>query len=206
MPSPSVLVPFAIASFVLAVTPGPSVVLVVTVGTDRGRWAAVATALGLATGTMTWVVVVAAGLGTLVADRPGALAAVSAVGGLYLLALAGRRLLLDRDDESEQVVDTRLSGLVDGAMVNLLNPSLVLFLVALLPPFVDPDGPAEGLQIMVLGTVLAVVSTVVNIAWGLLGDLAGRRVRRLTGDRRATLIVAGVYAGLGLLALWNAVR
>ena len=70
MPATATLLQFAVASLLLAVTPGPSVVLLLAIATDRGRRAGIAAAIGLAIGTFAWVVVTAAGLGALLATRP----------------------------------------------------------------------------------------------------------------------------------------
>ena len=91
MPTTATLLQFAVASLLLAVTPGPSVVLLLAIATDRGRRAGAVAAVGLAVGTLAWVVVTAAGLGALLAARPGLLSGITAVGGGYLLWLGIER-------------------------------------------------------------------------------------------------------------------
>lgn len=210
MPSTTTLLQFALASLVLAVVPGPSVVLLLAVGTERGRLAALATTAGLAIGTSTWVVVVAAGLGALLAARPDAITAITVAGGAYLLWLAARArrrpATRPRDGSTAAVPGRARRDLVDGLVVNLLNPSIALFLAALLPGFVDPARSPAWQQVLVLGGVLVLVSTVVNAVWAVLGAALGGRLRRAAGSRVATAAVTGAYASLGLLALWTALR
>lgn len=214
MPTTATLLQFGLASLLLAVTPGPSIVLLLAVGTERGRSAAASTAVGLAIGTATWVVVTAAGLGTLLAARPGALTAVTAVGAVYLLWLAVRALRDSRlepgsSERAPQVDAGPRAGrapLQDGAVVNLLNPNLALFLVALLPPFLGPDRGPVWQQVLVLGAVLTTISTLVNVGWGLAGAALGARLRTAIGDRRAAVAVATTYAGLGVFAVVTTLR
>lgn len=233
MPSTTALLQFAFASLLLALTPGPSVVLLLAVGTERGRGAALLTAVGLALGTAVWVVVVAVGLGAVFVARPGVVDLVSALGGCYLLWLAIRawREALPRgaaraeaasraETASGAEADARAVAaeavtagargagrgpLRDGAVVNLLNPSIAPFLAALLPTFLAPDRSPAAVQVLALGGVFVAVSTVVNAGWGLVGGGLGRRLRRAAGSRRATLAVVVAYGALGLLALAGAV-
>lgn len=210
MPTTTALLQFAVASLVLALTPGPSIVLLLAVGADRGRRAGIATALGLAVGTSTWGVVAAAGLGSLLAARPGLLAVVTALGGAYLLWLAWDRVRVTRSSSVEVTrsavavaPDVHRGALRDGIVVNLLNPSIVIFLASIVPPFLEVGAaaPPVGVQVLVLSGVLVAVSTVVNVGFGLLGAVVGRQARHWVGGRRTVLATAVVYAGLGALAL-----
>lgn len=199
------LLQFALAALVLALTPGPSIVLLLAVGADRGPRAGVTTALGLAVGTSLWGVVVAAGLGTVLAQRPGLLQAVTALGGCYLLWLAVQRVHAARhladDAPTVTIPPARGAAFRDGVVVNLLNPGLAVFLAAIVPPFLAPDAGPVWSQVLVLSSVLVVISTMVNTAVGLAGAAVGRRSRRWVGGRSTVLAAAGVYAALGVLAL-----
>lgn len=205
MPTVAVLLQFTLASLLLAVTPGPAVVLVLTVGADRGRRAGAATSLGLALGTFTWVVVTTVGLGAVLGARPGLLSAITAIGGGYLLWLGVDRLRVARADAQVAADPSRGSPLRDGLVVNLLNPSIAIFLASVIPPFLDLGGPPAWQQVLTLGTVLVVASTVVNVSWGVLGASIGRRARRWAGSRPTAVAVGAAYIALGLFALAVAV-
>lgn len=204
MPTVDVLLAFALASAALAVTPGPSVVLIVTSGAEGGPRSGLSTALGLALGTTTWVVVVAAGLGAVLAARPGLLDAVTLVGGTYLAWLAVTRWRTSAAPRGD-VADVRRP-LREGVVVNLLNPSIAVFLAALVPPFLDLDAGPGWLQVLALGLVLVLVSTAVNAGYGLAGGLLGGRVRSAAGSIRTRRLVAVVYAALATVAFVAALR
>jgi threonine/homoserine/homoserine lactone efflux protein len=207
VPPVSSLLQFAVASLVLAITPGPSVVLLVAIGTERGRVAAIATTLGLALGTLAWVVVASLGLGTVLASRPGVLDTVTLAGAVYLVWLAARAVRRDVHRElgaraAVAVAEDRRGGaLRDGVVVNLLNPSIAVFLAALVPPFLVPVRAPAWQQVLALGAVLVLVSTVVNAGYAVLGAHIGAWVRRVAGDRRTALVVGGTYGLLALLAI-----
>lgn len=200
MPATATLLQFAVASLLLAVTPGPSVVLLLAIATDRGRRAGIAAALGLAVGTFAWVVVTAAGLGALLATRPELLSAITVVGGGYLLWLGIQRFRAPATPEAGAHDHPLGSPARDGLVVNLLNPSLTIFLASVTPPFLDLDRGPAWQQVLALGTVLVLVSTVVNVGWAAVGAAVGRRARRWVGSRRTAITVGLAYVALAIVA------
>ena len=200
MPTSTTLLQFAGASLLLALTPGPSVVLLLAIATERGRRAGIAAAIGLAGGTLAWAVVTAAGLGALLAARPGLLTAITAAGGAYLLWLGIRALRAP--PARADLADPHPLGapLRDGLVVNLLNPSITVFLASITPPFLDLDRGPVWQQLLALGVVLVVVSTIVNAGWAVLGGVLGRRARRWVGSRATSVAVACAYVALAAVA------
>lgn len=221
MPPTSSLLSFAVASLLLAVAPGPSAVFQLALGADRGRAPALLASLGLTTGILVWVAVTAVGLGAVIAARPGVLDGLTIAGAAYLLWL-GRcawRGSVDSPGGATVAGATADAGATDvaavtpgrgayaaGTVVNLLNPSLALFLAALLPPYVEPDAAPAWSQVLVLGAVLAGVSTVVNAGYGLVGAAVGGSARRAVGDRRAAAVTAATYVALAAAALVAVLR
>ena len=83
-------------------------------------------------------------------------------------------------------------------MVNLLNPKVILFILAFLPQFVDPARPILP-QFLTLGVVFAIGGLIVNGAVGLFAGSIGQRLARSAGFARwLGRISAGIF---GLLAL-----
>jgi threonine/homoserine/homoserine lactone efflux protein len=68
----------------------------------------------------------------------------------------------------------------DGVLVNLLNPKVIVFTLAFLPQFVDPERGSTVLQFLLLGLVLNVTGTTVN---GFVGIGAGSVRGLLVGNR-----------------------
>ncbi len=82
-------------------------------------------------------------------------------------------------------------------MVNLLNPKVALFVLALLPQFVTLDHGAVLTQFVILGAVLALGGMLVN---GLVALFAGSLGRRLTRNawlgRTLNRLSAAIFVGL----------
>jgi len=201
MPEPTTLLLFAGAALALLVVPGPSVLYIVTRGIHQGRGAAFVSVLGITTATLIHTALAAVGLSAILASSATAFTVVKLAGSAYLLWLAARTWL-DRSTEDFDVPRARVPlrrVYAEGVVVNLLNPKTALFVLALLPQFVDPSvGPAAP-QIVVFGLVLATLGLLSDgtyaFASGSLGSWLRRR-RSIAGAQRR--ISALVYAGLGV--------
>ena len=201
MPEPTTFVLFAGAALALLVVPGPSVLYIVTRGIHQGRPAALVSVLGVTTATLVHTAFAAIGLSAILASSATAFALVKYAGSAYLIYLA-IRTWGDRSDErvdsSSPAVPLRRVYL-EGFVVNLLNPKTALFILALLPQFVDPARGAPGLQILLLGGTLACLGLVSDGAYALAsGSIGGwlRRRRSMAAVQRR--ISAAIYAALGI--------
>lgn len=201
MPEPTTLLVFAGAALALLVVPGPSVIYIVTRGIHQGRAAALVSVLGVTTATMIHTVFAAAGLSAILASSALAFSIVKYAGSAYLVYLAIRTWL----DRSEDRLDLPRPAAhlrrvyVEGIVVNLLNPKTALFILALLPQFVDPTRGAAGLQILLLGAILASLGLVSDGTYALASGSIGswlRRRRSIAGIQRR--VSAVIYATLGI--------
>jgi threonine/homoserine/homoserine lactone efflux protein len=113
-------------------SPGPSNMTIMAVAVHRGRVPALALALGVITGSVTWGLLAGFGLATVLATWGPVLVALKVVGGLYLLWLACRAA---RSSLSSQAAAARQSGSFDaskrqlylrGAAMHLTNPKAIL--------------------------------------------------------------------------------
>jgi threonine/homoserine/homoserine lactone efflux protein len=203
MPALSALELFAVAAFALIVVPGPSVLYIVSQSVGHGRVGGLAAVLGVETGAFVHVAGAALGVSAIIASSATAFSALKLAGGAYLVVLGIRRLR-ERDSEAEPGSGrTRpLSAIYrQGVIVNALNPKTVLFFLAFLPQFVDPDRGHVALQAAVLGLVWVAIATLSDAVWALgSGSLVSllrtsARARRI--ERRAS---GGILIGLGVLA------
>ncbi len=201
MPEAATLLLFAGAALALLVVPGPSVIYIVTRGIHQGRAAALVSVVGVTTATLVHTAFAAAGLSAILASSATAFSVVKYAGSAYLLYLAVRTWL-DRSGEQLDLPrpTTHLRRVyVEGFLVNLLNPKTALFILALLPQFVDPARGAAGVQILVLGGILAGLGLLSDGTYALASGSIGswlRRRRSIAGiQRRAS---AAIYAALGI--------
>jgi threonine/homoserine/homoserine lactone efflux protein len=171
----STLAAFVVASFILVVVPGPSVLFVISRGVALGRKAAVLTVLGNEIGLLLQVLLVAAGIGSLVERSVVAYEVLRVVGAAYIVYL-GIQALRHRRSLSTvlDVTATRSSRHIvrEGFIVGITNPKAIVFFTAVLPQFVDPDGAAVPLQMVVLGLISVTVAFLSDSAWGVLAGTA----------------------------------
>ena len=175
MVDPSTLAAFVLASFILVVVPGPSVLFVISRGVALGRKAAVLTVLGNEIGLLIQVLLVAAGIGSLVERSVVAYEVLRLAGAAYIVylgvqAIRHRRALSTVLD----VTATRSTRHIvrEGFVVGITNPKAIVFFTAVLPQFVDPDGAAVPMQMVLLGLISVTVAFVSDSAWGVLAGTA----------------------------------
>jgi threonine/homoserine/homoserine lactone efflux protein len=203
MPGFSHLGLFVLAAVILAVTPGPAVLYIVTRSISQGRAAGVVSALGVATGGLVHVLAAALGLSALLATSALAFAGVKYAGAVYLVWL-GIRKLRQRPDGggAEPLVGRSLSRVfAEGAVVNILNPKTALFFLAFLPQFVVASRGNVPMQLAGLGALFLSIAFVTDTSWALLAGGAGRWLKghpRFVASER--YVAGSVYVGLGLAA------
>ena len=191
------VVAFMTIDLLLVLTPGPDWAYVIAVGV-RDRWVLQAVA-GLLAGYAGLTVLVAAGLAVLVTTSPGALTAVTLVGGTYLIWLGASVLARPADSEPlERAAHpaSKIRVAARGAATSGLNPKGLLLFVAVLPQFVDRHGGLPvAVQIAVLGTIHMTNCAAAYLAVGTLArnTLTGRpsAAHAVTRAAGAAMIVLG---------------
>ncbi|HKX40980.1 MAG TPA: LysE family translocator, partial [Burkholderiaceae bacterium] len=160
----STLFAFLFASIVLAVTPGPGVIYIVTRTLAQGRIAGASSVAGVACGNMLNAVGAALGLAALFALSSLAFTVVKFAGAAYLIWMgvkmlrAGAGSTATSAAASPGVAQVRASRVFrDGVLVALLNPKTTIFFAAFLPQFMQADAPALP-QALLLGAIFVVVA------------------------------------------------
>jgi threonine/homoserine/homoserine lactone efflux protein len=168
------LAAFALVSGMTSLVPGPSMLFVMGQAMWRGRRSGVTALAGVQLGYLGWWVLAALGLGTLAATVPLAFR-VLAIGGAIYLAWLGAQALRHAGavtEEGRQPIRKRSPHpLRDGIIVALSNPKALVYIVALLPPFVD-----QASSVVPQLAVLAVVAIAIDVALGAVYIGAGSRL------------------------------
>lgn len=200
MAPPAGFLAFVVASAVLIAIPGPSVLFAVGRALSLGRTRALAAVVGNATGVSLQVVLVAVGLGELIARSAVAFAVIKVVGAVYLVHLGAAAIR--RRGEAWTAADTAppargmVRSLTDGVVVGATNPKTVIFFVAFLPQFVDRAGGVAA-QIAVLGAVFAAICVALDSVW----VLAAGRARDWFARSPRRLAAIGGTGGLAMVGL-----
>lgn len=193
---------FVGAAIAISVVPGPgavqSMATGMTEGLRRGWWSV----LGLQIGLMLQLVLVAAGVGAVVASSAVAFTVIKWLGVAYLAYLAVRQWRTAPRDLTEQIGSATGSsrrGLVlRGFLVNATNPKGLVFFLAALPQFVTPAMPLLP-QYLAMGLTMIVVDIMVM---GVYTGLSGRLVNWLHNARQQTLLnrtISGMFAAAAIV-------
>src|SRR5690606_2698186 len=136
IPDPSIVLQFAAAVFVVAITPGPDMTLFVGRALSQGRAAGLACMTGAMTGIMIHTLLVSLGLSALIVASPQAFFVLKVAGAGYLIWLAVqaiRRGSAFSPDARPQKPGSFFRNWATGLTINLLNPKIVLFFMTFLP-------------------------------------------------------------------------
>ena len=203
MVSTGQLLGFGVTALVIIAIPGPSVVFVVARALSYGRAVALLSVLGNTAGLAVAMVLVALGLGTVVAESVLVFSVVKLVGAAYLLWL-GVQALRHRTGVRVGEVVRRAppAGFVaarQGFVVGVSNPKGFVMFAAVLPQFVDRDGGAVPLQMLLLGSIAVGIGLVCDSSWALLASRLRSWFDASPARGRAVGTAGGVsMVGLGL--------
>ena len=196
---------FFVAALVLALTPGPDNIFVLTQSALYGRRAGLMVTLGLCNGIMLHTAAVAFGMATIFAASALAFDMVKVIGAGYLLYLAWRAFRI-KPKPVEREAPVLSGGLLycRGVVMNITNPKVAIFFLAFLPQFADPALGNLSAQIITLGILFIVATFMVfgSIAWfaGFLGAFLGKSERAQSLINRMTGIIFIGLAGRLLMA------
>ena len=196
---PAQVLVFMAAGIALNLTPGADMMFCLGQGLKSGARTGFAASLGIATGSAIHTLAAGLGLAALLAANPVAFEALKWAGVAYLVWLAvqafRKPLELDLPDGVKRAGPWQAWR--EGTLVNLLNPKVIVFILAFLPQFVDPARGSSLAQFLLLGLIFNITGTIVN---GTVGIGAGSVRNLLKADAKLARLL-GYLSGTVFLAL-----
>ena len=188
------------AASLLYLTPGADMMFTIASGAAGGPRAGLAAAVGISLGVLTHVIFAAAGLAVLVAASPVMLDAIQYAGAAYLAYLAYASWTADPNVEKRQGRAQVWRAFRRGFLTNLMNPKVILFILAFLPQFTDPAVGPVWHQIIILGAILGLGGILTDGLYGVFAGLAAERVRKSAGimNKISAVIFGGLAARLAI--------
>ena len=165
MPTLQASLAFFTVALLLALSPGPDNLFVLVQSATGGRRAGFAVVAGLMLGVMVHTLAVALGLAAVFAASATAFTVLKLLGAAYLLYLAwgawrAPAMLVASDAGAPAHPPPWPRLMARGVVMNLGNPKVLLFFLALLPQFVQPgQGPVAG-QIVWFGALFILAASV----------------------------------------------
>lgn len=200
MPSTASLLVFAAAALLMAVTPGPNMVYLISRSVCQGRTAAVMSWAGVVLGFIVHMVCAVLGLTALFLAVPLGYELLKIAGALYLLWMAWQAIRPGaRSPFEPRALAAQRPGklFTMGLLTSILNPKVAIFYLSVLPQFVSPEAGAVLAQGLVLGATQICIGGAVN----LLVALSAARVATWFSRNRLWLAVQRHLMSLVLAAL-----
>lgn len=193
---------FCLASLALAIVPGPTVTVIVANALRDGARAGLMNVAGTQAGAAIWLLIAALGLQALIALMGVWFDLLRWAGALYLMYL-GIQLLRSKGDLAVASDRARPRGsfFLQGFVVILSNPKMLVLFGALIPPFLSKTGNT-GLETLILGLTFCVIAAVTDSLYALAAGQAGAWMTR--SRIRAVEIMSGIFLTAG--GAWMALR
>ncbi len=193
---------FFVACWVISLSPGAGAIASMSSGLQYGFWRGYWNAIGLQFALALQIAVVAAGVGAVLATSALAFSLIKWFGVAYLLWLALKQWqavpsMLD-DSAAPRPIGRPLTLMLRGFVVNASNPKAIVFILAVLPQFLDPQLDLV-LQYLHMGVTMVAVDLIVMAGYT---GLASRVLRLLRTPRQQRLVnrsFAAMFAGAAAL-------
>lgn len=190
---------FLMTALVVVLAPGTGVLYTLALGLGQGARAAIWAALGCTLGILPHLTAATLGLAAVLHSSAVLFQIVKILGVLYLLYLAWQALRAGGALSITSVAkpQARLRIAQRGALINILNPKLSIFFLALLPPFLSGDPASATLEMGAMGAVFMALTFVVFVLYGVFAAQARQFV--LGSETVVTWLnrgFAAIFAGL----------
>lgn len=209
MPDLSAIIAVTLAGFALSLTPGPSMLYVLSRSVGQSRSAGLASALGLGVGGVLLAVATALGLAALFERLDWLVTVLRFFGSIYLVWL-GLGMIRNARGDAPRVLeatditttDPFLGIFWQGVLIELLNPKTVLFFALFLPPFAKTGiDQSVGMNMQVQLLVLGVLVPLTALPSDLVVAFFGGTFAKLVNHQQITRKYLAVACGLTLIAI-----
>lgn len=194
---------FVTAGLILNITPGADVLYITNRSAIQGSKAGMMAALGIGAGCVVHVLAASLGLSMILISSSLAFSVIKYLGAAYLLYLGITTFL---SLKKKNTIVARSSTLLPPArifrqavLINVLNPKVALFFMALLPQFVSPTAENPALAFLFLGVLFTVNGTLVNILFALFTSTLAQKIKAgSTLPRLLKSVIGTLFIILGI--------
>ncbi len=193
---------YTLAVLILCISPGPGALASMSAGLRygwvRGMWNCV----GMQVAIILHVTIIALGLGAILMASENIFTVMKWCGALYLIYLGVQKwreapTSFDSVDANTKFKDTSRRGIfMQGFWVDLTNPKGLIFLLAVLPQFIDPTQPT-ALQYVILTATLVTIDLVVMGAYTAFASKVLRLLKKPGQFQMVNRVLGGLFIAAG---------
>lgn len=194
---------FVLASAILLVIPGPTILTVISYSVAHGQRANLPLIAGVALGDCTALALSLLGLGALLAASALWFTVIKLIGGLYLLYLGFKLLtapIATADSPLPGAPTSRWRLFLNTYLVTALNPKGIVFFVAFLPQFIDHRANVT-LQLWILAGTFVVMAIINSSLYAVFAASARAMLASARAQRRFNTVGGSLLGAAGLWAL-----
>lgn len=198
-----ILLAFVFTSSVLAISPGPDNIFVLTQSIVNGKKQGFATVFGLMTGCIIHTSLVAFGVSAIIKNNENIFLLLKVFGASYLLYLAYKVYQSNAEItfSTENVQNkSEIQLFKTGFLMNVLNPKVTIFFLAFFPQFLFSKELSVVLQFYILGFIFILVSSII---FGSIAFLGGKISTYIQQNKQIVLVLKWVqilvFVGIALL-------
>ncbi|MGE4268011.1 MAG: LysE family translocator [Deferribacterales bacterium] len=191
---------FCSTSLLLAITPGPDIIYVITRGITQGHKSGMAAAAGFSLGNIAHTTFAIVGLSAIIRSSALAFTAIKFAGAVYLIYIGWKTFTSKGGASAEK--DTKILSpkavFVQSITANILNPKVALFFIAFFPQFVKPQNGHPAIQMALLGLLFIICTFIVFSACALFSGQIGEKLKHSRGAGYLNKAAGAVLMGLGV--------
>ncbi|MFX6163072.1 LysE family transporter [Acinetobacter baumannii] len=191
---------YMLACWVISISPGAGAIASMSSGLNYGFRHGYWNAIGLQIALLIQIMIVAAGVGVLFATTPLAFQAVKWFRVAYLLYLAYLQWtapVKDIEIQHEKKDKSVSALLLNGFVVNISNPKAIVFLLAVLPQFLDLSKP-QWIQYLIMAATMVTIDLIVMAGYT---GLASKVLRLLRSPKQQKYLNRGFAVMFSCAAL-----
>ena len=194
---------FIMAGLILNITPGADMLYIANRSASQGTKAGIVAALGIGAGCLFHIVFAALGLSVVLATSAMAFTVVKYAGAAYLIYLG---LTTISSLRSTAAIETTTVAPLSpwkifrqAILINVLNPKVALFFMALLPQFVSHQAAHPSITFLFLGCIFNFNGTIVNVIFAVFSSKIAAKLRESnTLGKVCKAVVGSLFIGLGV--------
>ena len=209
MIDPARLAAFAALTALTSLVPGQNMLFVLAQAAWRRTRGGLVALAGLQVGNTLWFVLAGLGLGTVLAASPLAFRVLTVAGALYLawLGIQAWRHAAAVDRDAADAPPRRVSrhAFRDGIVIALSNPKSLVYVAALLPPFIDSRGPVAP-QLALLAVVAMAIDVAIGAAYIVAGSRLAAAMSRPATRRWIERGVGATFLAIAAAVVWKSAR